>query len=193
MPGIDSSVAIDPRGHSATTVALAGEGRALTEQMSRFVTAFTNDPGAIGNASEAARRAGYSEHSAREIGRQLLDKPHVQIAIREANQQLISGTLATKAISLLEKVIDDASASLKVRVDAARTILDRAGFCALPAGPKRLSDKALAEMTADELHQVMVEARREMDKARIIDGPAVVVDQTVTVTPTTDEPEGTRK
>src|SRR5438309_741957 len=78
----------------------AREGRALTEQQQRFVTAFTIDPGAIGNASEAARRAGYSEHSAREIGRQLLDKPHVQVAIREANQRQISGQMATKAIAL---------------------------------------------------------------------------------------------
>src|SRR6476646_5829121 len=99
----------------------------LSDQQREFVTAFTSVPGAIGNASEAARRARYSVHSAREIGRQLLDKPHVQEAIREANQRLISGQIATKAVALLERVIDDESAPIKVRVEAAKTILDRGG------------------------------------------------------------------
>ena len=58
----------------------------LTDQQQAFVTAFTSDPGAIGNASEAARRAGYSEKSARDIGRQLLAKPHVRAAVEEANR-----------------------------------------------------------------------------------------------------------
>jgi len=168
--------------------AVAGEGRALTDMQASFVVAYTTANGAIGDATAAAKLAGYKETSAGDLGRRLVGLPHVQAAIREANQQQISGKIATKAIALLDRVIDDESASLKVRVDAARTILDRAGFCALPAGPKRLSEKALAEMTADELRQVMAEARKEMDKARTIDPPAIVVDQAVTVNATT-EPE----
>src|SRR5882757_6351413 len=78
----------------------------LTDQQFEFVTKFTSVPAAIGNASEAARQAGYSARSAAEIGRQLLEKPHVQTAIREANQRLISGQIATKAVALLERVID---------------------------------------------------------------------------------------
>jgi hypothetical protein len=97
----------------------------------------------------------------------------VQAAIREANQQLISGQMATKAIALLGRVLEDESVPMKVRVDAARTILDRAGFSAMPpAVPKRPSDKQLSEMTADELREVMRQAKAEMDlAAKTIDQP----------------------
>jgi terminase small subunit-like protein len=142
-----------------------GEGRRLTEAQQRFVVAYTTGEGAIGNASEAARRAGYSVHTAGEIGGQLLRKQHVIDAIREANKEQISGKMATKAIALLGRVIDDESVPMKTRVDAARTILDRAGFCALQAPPKKLHDKSMAEMTADELRETMRLARAEMDRA----------------------------
>ena len=125
----------------------------LTEQQRAFVAHFTSTPGAIGNAAAAARMAGYSERCAREIGRQLLDKPHVRKAIDEANRQSISGTLATKAVGLLERVIDDEDAPLKVRVEAAKTILDRAGIVQ-PSVSERVAagdGKLLSEMSVNEL------------------------------------------
>jgi phage terminase small subunit len=63
----------------------------LTEKQRAFVLAFTSEPGAVGNASEAARRAGYSEQSARDIGRQLLDKLHVQAAIPPPREGCVPG------------------------------------------------------------------------------------------------------
>lgn len=133
-------------------------GRPLTKQQAAFVLHYTSDPGAIGNAAESARRAGYSEKSARELGRQLLDKPHVRLAVDEANRQSISGRIATKAVALLEQVIDDTSAPIKVRVEAAKSILDRAGYT--NAGPQDKSmqhaaGKPLAEMTRAELEEVV--------------------------------------
>jgi len=175
-----------------------GEGRRLTDMQAAFVVAFTTDPAAIGNAAAAARLAGYSENSAKDLGRRLVDLPHVQGAIREANQRLISSTLATKAVSLLQKVIDDEEAPLKCRVDAAKTVLDRAGYAALPpTAPNRLSAKHLTEMTADELRDVMLQMKAEMDKAKIIDQPSVadaapIVAEAVTIDSTCDESEGTR-
>jgi hypothetical protein len=103
----------------------------LTPQQTDFVLHYTSTPEAIGNAAAAARLAGYSEPYARELGRQLLDKPHVRAAVDEANRQAVSGRLATKAVALLERVIEDESAPVKVRVDAAKAVLDRAGW---PAG-----------------------------------------------------------
>ena len=41
----------------------------LTDMQALFVLHFTSTHGAIGNASEAARRAGYSEKTAAEQGR----------------------------------------------------------------------------------------------------------------------------
>lgn len=100
--------------------------RDLTEQQAAFVLHYTSTPGALGNAAESARRAGYSEASARELGRQLLDKPHIRAAVDEANRQNLSGRIYTKAVGLLERMIDDESVSMKVRLDAAKAVIDRA-------------------------------------------------------------------
>ena len=136
----------------------------LTEMQEAFVLTFTSAPGAIGNASEAARQAGFSPHTAREQGRQLLHKPHVQAALRDANQKLLSGQIATKAVAHLEKVIDDESAPIKVRVEAAKTVLDRGGFGAAPAGQgKREGEKHPSEMNQDELFAHMAELRKVID------------------------------
>lgn len=127
----------------------------LTEQQETFVTHFTSTPGAIANGSEAARLAGYSDKALGEIAYQLLQKPHVRKAIEDANRQLISGSLATKAVHLLERVIDDESAPLKVRVEAAKTVLDRAGIVppstAERADAHKRSDKPFSEMSIEEL------------------------------------------
>lgn len=109
--------------------------RDLTPQQTEFVVHYTSTLEAIGNAAEAARRAGYSEASAREIGRQLLDKPHVRAAVDEANRRAVSGRLTTKAVALLERVLGDDNEPTKVRVDAAKAVLDRAGWTAGRTGP----------------------------------------------------------
>ncbi|HYF09465.1 MAG TPA: terminase small subunit [Acetobacteraceae bacterium] len=130
----------------------------LTEPQAAFVLRFTSDPACIGNASAAARAAGYSERNAGEIGRQLLDKPHVRAAIDEAMRRQISGPMAAKASALLARVVDDETAPLKVRVEAAKTILDRAGIVpptaferAAEAVRKASDGKAIGEMTIEEI------------------------------------------
>lgn len=107
----------------------------LTPQQEEFVSHFTSVPGCIGNGAASARAAGYSEANAREIARQLLDKPHVRAAVDEALRRQISGPAAAKSAALLERVVDDESAPLKLRVEAAKTILDRAGIVAVPRTP----------------------------------------------------------
>ena len=147
----------------------------LTDQQRQFVVAFTSDPGAIGNASEAARRAGYSEKSARELGRQLLDKPHVLEAIHDANRRQISGVMATKATALLERVVDDEAQPMKLRVDAAKTILDRAGYVPPKAAEHETPGdrKPVAEMTEAELEAFIRRGEEAMQQqtAMAEDGP----------------------
>src|SRR5262245_50512831 len=125
--------------------------RQLTSLQEEFVVAFTATNDAIGNAAEAARLAGYDPKYAREVGRQLLGKAHVQQAIREANQRQICGALATKAVALLERVIDDNSVPMKVRVEAAKTVLDRGGYGALPGGKPLDDDRHDSELSYAEL------------------------------------------
>ena len=113
-----------------------------------------------GNVTQAAIRAGYSPASARQIGQHLLEKPHVQAAIR-MEQGRVLGRLAVKAMCLLEGVMDDPNAPAGARVDAAKTILDRAGFPAIPAKALArggLSD-APAEMSREELRAFIAQGR----------------------------------
>lgn len=134
----------------------------LTEQQRRFVTAFTSEPGCIGNASKSAISAGYSERSAAELGRQNLEKGHIQDAIREALRRQVAGKLAAKAVEVLEQVIDDASAPQKLRVEAAKTILDRSGIIA-PRAPEApdLKPKRLSEMSIAELEESVAQMRAQ--------------------------------
>jgi phage terminase small subunit len=52
----------------------------MTPKQERFVEEYLVDP----NATQAAIRAGYSARTAREIGRENLDKPHIQAALQMA-------------------------------------------------------------------------------------------------------------
>lgn len=124
----------------------------LTEMQRSFVLHFTGTEGAIGHATKAALLAGYSENSAAEQGSQLLQKPHILEAIREANRQAITGRMATKSAALLERIVDDETVSDRIRLDAAKTILDRAGYIPPKAtDPDDDSNKPMEEMSYDEL------------------------------------------
>lgn len=106
-----------------------------------------------GNITRAAIRAGYSPKSARQIGQHLLDKPYVQQEIRREQQRCLGGRLASKALSVLEGILDDSEAPPGARVDAAKTILDRAGLPAIPANKLTpvLGESDLRELTSEEL------------------------------------------
>lgn len=132
----------------------------LTDMQEAFVLHMTNTPNAIGNATEAARLAGYSEKSAGEIGYQLLQKPHVQQALREANQKTVCGSLAAKAVQVLKDILEDEDASPRLRLDAAKTVLDRAGYVPPKAEEQDYSaEKDLTEMTVQELEQFIRDAK----------------------------------
>lgn len=131
--------------------------RDLTEQQQCFVVEYTSGEGAIGNASEAARRAGYSPRSAAEIGRQLLEKPHVRAAVDGAIREQFGGRLAVKAVAVLEGFLDNPKVSDKVRLDTAKAVLDRAGLVARPATVAQPEDP-LAGLSIDELRALLAEA-----------------------------------
>ncbi len=152
-----------------------------------YVLAYTSGAGAVGNAAAAARAAGYSKKTAGEIGRQLLTIPHIRDAIDQANREQLAGRIATKAVALLERAIDDESVPMRDRVAAAKTVLDRAGFLP-PSLAERarevLSVKPLNEMTRDELAAFIAAERHaiaELEQA-VERGPRMI-----DVTPQDDE------
>lgn len=125
-----------------------------------------------GNATQAAIAAGYSAVSARQTASRLLATPHVQEAIRSAQAHVLKNRLASKALGVLEKILDDDSAPAGVRVDAAKTVLDRAGFAAARTPDLPLdSDKTVGEMGLPELdalarrlHVAIATARGEVSE-----------------------------
>jgi hypothetical protein len=101
--------------------------RELTEQQKRFVLEYASGEGAAGNASEAARRAGYSPPSAAEIGRQLLEKPHVREAIY---RELVRLRHRSGAVGLdaLIRIAQSDKAPAAARVAAGRALCEHAGL-----------------------------------------------------------------
>jgi hypothetical protein len=144
------------------------ELQSLTEMQAKFVLMITSDPTCIGKPKEAAIAAGYSPETAHIQCYQLLSKHHVQDAIRQANAEQISGPLASKAVAFIRRILDDEEAPKGVRLDAAKTVLDRAGHVAArtPTLPGDLSKKPLSEMTAGELAKLTnqaAERRKELE------------------------------
>ena len=94
---------------------MVDEETPLTDRQERFVIEFL----ATANGAEAARRAGYSEHTAKEIASENLTKPNVKAAIDQKRNQLMSDS-EDKVGWLVERLTaeatsDDNNDSTRVR------------------------------------------------------------------------------
>ena len=86
-------------GRSSSKVRVAKRPKgALTLKQQRFVAEFAKDL----NATQAAKRAGYSEKSAGAIGAEDLTKPVIWAAIQERHQQAI-----TDAVMSAQEVLEE--------------------------------------------------------------------------------------
>ena len=142
-----------------------------TDQQRTFAEAYVLG---CGNATQAAIDAGYSPASARQTASRLLHTPHVQDAIRRAQAHALKGRLASKALGVLEKILDDEKAPAGVRVDAAKTVLDRAGFAAARVPEDPYDDgPPLATMTLDQLNALVAELERAHAMVTSIPGDVV--------------------
>lgn len=156
----------------------------LLDQQRAFAEAYVLG---CGNATKAAIDAGYSAASARQTASRLLHTPHVQEAIRRAQAHALKGRLASKALGVLEKILDDESAPAGVRVDAAKTVLDRAG---LPAArvPELQQDngKPMTEMSLAELDEFIRRGQLRLDvlKATTIEHEFRAIETAEYTTPT---------
>ena len=97
-----------------------------TELQGAFAVAFVDNGG---NASKAARTAGYAANSARVMGSRLLDNPRVQHMIRDSQFRMVNGPLTSAALVTLRTALDPANdVPWSARLEAARTVLDRGGI-----------------------------------------------------------------
>lgn len=126
-----------------------------------------------GSAAAAARQAGYSPGGSRQSASRLLALPHVQAEIRRQQTVTLRGRLASKALNVLEGILDDPDAPPGVRVDAAKTILDRAGLSAART-PDAASDDdvPLESLTLAELERIAGQLKAALTEARTIPGEA---------------------
>jgi phage terminase small subunit len=124
-----------------------------TELQHKFVQYIVYD-GVSG--SEAARRAGYSPASARQTASQLLAQKPIQEAIRLEQFKFLNGTLASKALRTLEKVIDDETAPHGARVQASIALLERSGVHHdIETENIRRSEKPITQMSIEELDAII--------------------------------------
>ena len=98
----------------------------LTCRQRDFVSAYAINPKTCGKVEQSAIEAGYSQGGARTRGGELLKMPHIQAAIRKQCEQVLASS-APLAISVLMELADSCC-STSVRLQAAISLLDRAGF-----------------------------------------------------------------
>jgi phage terminase small subunit len=128
--------------------------RQLTEQQKTFVREYVRNGGC---GADAARAAGYAASRPAQQAHDLLALSHIQEAIHREQARLIGGCLASKAVEVVQRILHDEAlagsvAGQKLQLEAAKTVLDRAGHIAPKASePEMIGDKPLAQMSLDEL------------------------------------------
>jgi phage terminase small subunit len=115
------------------------------------------------NATDAAKKAGYSEKTAYSIGSENLTKPEIKKAIKEhldalqdeQRKRFIKGS--SRAIDALLDVLENGGSL--ARVQAANSLLDRAGH--KPVDQIRAdvtNHDAISEITEDKQQQAIMDA-----------------------------------
>lgn len=99
----------------------------LTPLQDAFVDAYIANGG---NATNAAKTAGYAAESAEQRGYEALQKPHVLAVLRERTERYISSR-APRLLQVIENIAFDNNASAQVRLAAAKDLLDRSGYKAV--------------------------------------------------------------
>ncbi|NCU10913.1 MAG: hypothetical protein GXC70_01915 [Sphingomonadaceae bacterium] len=128
----------------------------LTEQQTEFVHHLVTTGC---TPTEAARAAGYAVP--KQEAYRLTRLSHVQQAIRQERERLISAHGANVAIATLNDIMRDKSAPASARVSASRTMLEAAGLFDRN-GRDVSTGKTLQEMTHGELTETIAKLDREM-------------------------------
>lgn len=134
---------------------------ALTPMQSAFAVALVENGG---NASAAARDAGYAETSARVLAHRLLKHEGVQRMVRDEQWRLVNGSLASASLNVLRQALDMSNQSVpwSARIEAAKTLLDRGGLV-LNEQPGRQSPFNAAQTDLSGLLARLIEAKALRD------------------------------
>jgi hypothetical protein len=86
--------------------------------------------------------------------------------LRLALTDHMSTELAPKAVRILDDIMSDDKVTARVRVDAAKALMDRAGYSPAaidPSARRRGSDASLREMSIDELRAFVTFGKAELE------------------------------
>lgn len=122
--------------------------------------------------TNAARRAGYSQPE--QAGWQQLRRPRVAAYIRAEQARKLATDGVRVGINTLLSIAQDEAAPKAARVQAANSLLDRAGLTARVAeAAQGLHERPLSEMTIHELQAVVAEERERLANSQAIEGDVV--------------------
>lgn len=140
----------------------------FTEMQQAFISNYLDGL----NQTEAARRAGYSNPE--QAGWQQLRKAHIAHFIRTEQARKLATDGVRVGINTLLEIAQDREAPKAARVQAANSLLDRAGLTARVAeAAQGVHDRPLSEMTIHELQAVVSQERERLANADAIEGEAV--------------------
>lgn len=88
--------------------------------------------------------------------------------------------LAPKAVRILDEIMSDSKVQPRVRVDAAKALLDRAGYSASEERKKPLGPDDIEAMSVEELQQFIQAGERTMEdiKERRANGAKLIDNDT---------------
>lgn len=122
----------------------------LTDLQARFVHYMSDGA----EPARAAELAGYKVDTGSTVAYDLLHTAHVLAAIQsEVRRKLVS--LAPMALGVIQRMVKDETTPPKLRLDGARTLLDRAGHIA----PRAIADKTSADIS---LHEMTIGELRDL-------------------------------
>jgi hypothetical protein len=102
----------------------------LSDKQERFAIEYAK----CGNGTQAAKRAGYSEHTARSQASSLLAKSDIRKRVQEAKEELAAELRnemrqeAVAAFQVLRNIMNNDEARDSDRIKCAVDLLDRAGY-----------------------------------------------------------------
>jgi uncharacterized protein (UPF0147 family) len=138
----------------------------LTEQQEALVRAISSGL----TMREASEASGYSVTNTYNA----LSSPIVRAAIQTSLSNMLQTRAAPMALHVLIEITEDKTAPKGVRVDAARTLLDRAGYVAPRAREATKDEKPLSERTPEELRAFIAQLESTLaDKAKPVHGTRV--------------------
>lgn len=124
--------------------------------------------------TEAARRAGYKQPEQQAWN--LLRVPKIAAYIRAEQARKLATDGVRVGINTLLSIAQDEAAPKAARVQAANSLLDRAGLTARVAeAAQGLHERPLSEMTIHELQAVVAEERERLANSQAIEAEVVEV------------------